>query len=54
MMTVATGARAWCRIRSCVMTMQVATILGRIGQVCHYGSLVIKDVTKRSILVVKG
>ena len=36
-----------------MITMQVATILGRIGQECHYGSLVIRDVTERFVLMVK-
>ena len=54
MMTVTTWTRAWCRTRSCMMTMRVALVMGRIREACHDRSLVIKDVTERSILVVKG
>ena len=34
-----------------MITMRVALIMGRFRQVCHYGSLVIRDVTKRSVLI---
>ena len=47
MITVTTWTKALCSIRFCMMTMRVALVLGRIGQACHYGSLVIRDVTKK-------
>ena len=34
--------------------IQVALLMGRIRQACHYGSLVIKEVTERFVLMVKG
>ena len=37
--------RAWCRIGYYVIAMLVASVLGRIMQACHYGSLDIRDVT---------
>ena len=54
MMTVTTWIRACFCIRPYVMTMQVASIVGRIRQVSNYESLVIRDVTERSVLMVKG
>ena len=32
------------------MTMQVASVLGRIRQACHYEYLVVGDTTKRPVL----
>ena len=42
------------RIRSCVMTIWVTSVLGRIRQACHYESLVIGDVIEKFVLIVKG
>ena len=36
-----------------MITMQVASVVGRVKQACHYGSLVIRDVTERVVLMVK-
>ena len=33
--------------------MRVASLVNRIRQVCHYESLVIRDVTERSVLFMK-
>ena len=34
--------------------MRVALLMGKIGQACHYRSMVIREVTKRSILIEEG
>ena len=34
--------------------IRVASLVGRIIQACHYGSLVIRDVTERLVLMVKS
>ena len=34
-----------------MMIMRAASMLGRIRQACHYGSLVMKGVTGRSLLM---
>ena len=47
MKTNVTWTRAWYHIKPCMMIMQVAPIVGKIRQVCHYGSLIIRDVTKK-------
>ena len=54
MMMVTTWTKARYHTRSCTMTMRVASVVGRIRRACHYGSLVIKDVTERSVLEVQG
>ena len=54
MMTVATWTRALCRIRPCMITMWATSVVGRIRQACHFGSLVREEVTERFALVVKG
>ena len=51
---ITTWTRAWYHMRSYMMTMRVASVMGRFRQVCHYGSLVIRDVIKRSVLIGKG
>ena len=60
MMTDVTWTRAWYNIRPCMITIQVASVVGKIRQAYHYGSLVIRDVTKKKkkhkgfVLIVKG
>ena len=54
MMTATTWSRAWCSTGPCMITIRVASIVGRIRQACHYGSLVIRDVIERFVLFVKG
>ena len=54
MMTVTTWIRAWCCIRPCVMTMQVASVVDKFRQACHFRSLVIRGVIERSVLNEEG
>ena len=54
MMVVTTWTRAWYHIKSCMVTMKVALVLGRIRKACQYGFLVISDVTKRFVFIIKG
>ena len=54
MMTIITWTRVWLCIRSCMMTIRVALVLGRFRQACHYGFLVIRDVIEKFVLIVKG
>ena len=51
-----TWTKAWYKIRPCMITMRVASVVGNIRQTCHYGSLVIRDVPKKKkvLLMVKG
>ena len=53
-MTITTLTKAWCNIRSCVRIVGVASVLGRFRHACHYGSLVIRDVTERFVLIIKS
>ena len=37
-----------------MITMRVAPVVGKIRLACHYGSLVIRDVIERFVLMGKG
>ena len=54
MMMVTTWTRAWYSVMPCMITMWVALIVGKIRQACHYRCPVIRDVTERFVLMVKG
>ena len=53
MMTITTWTRVWCRLKSCMMTMRIASVLSKFRKSCHYEVLVIKDGAEGSILFVK-
>ena len=41
-------------VKSYAITMRVALVVGRIRQACHCGSLFIRDVPEKFVLMVNG
>ena len=52
--TITICTRASYYIKPCMITMRVVPVVDSIRQSCHFGSLVIRDVTERFVLMVKG
>ena len=52
MMIVISWVWVWHCVRSCMMIMSIALVMGRIKQVCHYGSQITKSITERYVSLV--